>query len=504
MMPHASGRICSNTTAANVFNLYQNDGLTVDQEIILRKKQYAWLATISAVIIVRSHSCVGYINLLPRQNNIFLHYRAQWAVVAFSGGKRYFEDGGFVRYREFWVIFKRSPQACCKIQIVPFHDLELYEMQLEKMYHMYTYIKYTIMSENFTSPTRFIIDLSSLGDILLFENTSSVHGIRLVSLNNRYIKPTLSHAGVWDTEAYSAEIGLHSSSLTHAAGFTVQVEDGMSPAVCTYERMTNITAMPLDLNLFGPCGNAEVNAHTVNAVLIHKINTKKSCCEFTGYITTLQSIDGLVELHMVRRDKYGLSLLNTYDLSGNNSVIKFQLLCIQFCSVILIYFKLYRISVHTVSIAYHVNPIWQDYPTGISFQNATFPVDLESTGSELVPWSQVCHNHHCYTTPRRHMNATWDEARKACEDQQATLVSINSDLEWALLTQIPQQHGEEFIELYNMWGTHILYIGLLRDVSTNLSKSKWGQVTNGEQRFSKQKGAVDACLPGIIFSKYIL
>ena len=66
------------------------------------------------------------------------------------------------------------------------------------------------------------------------------------------------------------------------------------------------------------------------------------------------------------------------------------------------------------------------------------------------------------------MATTWEEAQTACEQQGATLVSISSDLEWALLTRLPQQEGEEFIELYNIRSFVTFYIGLATEVSTSM------------------------------------
>ncbi len=63
------------------------------------------------------------------------------------------------------------------------------------------------------------------------------------------------------------------------------------------------------------------------------------------------------------------------------------------------------------------------------------------------------------------MAVTWNEAQKACEEKEETLVSINSDFEWALLTLLPQQKGEDFIELCNSSNFILFYIGLVTDVS---------------------------------------
>ncbi len=461
------GKVCSNATAENLLDRYRMDGLTVGQHITLKKKQYSWLATISAVITTGLHSCVGYINLFPRNDMLFWSRKAPWAMVKFDADKVHFENGTFAGYTNFKVVFKRSHKACCKIEVVPFDELVSYEVDM--LNHMYNFFKYTIISEDLVSPARFIMTFTSINGTLQFENKSSLYGLRVVSLNNRYVKHTLRniiYTGVWDTEAYSADIGLHSSSLTHAAGLTVQVEDGSTLPLCTREHITNVNDVLFDLTLNGPCAYAQFNEPSANAVLIYKTYEATRCCQLEGHITTDHSIRGNIAMYLLLSEKYERWLGNMWNLFGNNFTIKFQLLCAQSCLGIVVQWSPLHVYFHSLVIAYRASLLEQTY-TGITFQHhLRLTFDLATPQSPLDHWNKVCYSYRCYTTPRRPMVATWDEAQKACEEQQATLVSINSDLEWALLTRLPQQEGKQFIELYNIGSFVIYYIGLVTDVST--------------------------------------
>ncbi len=457
---HVSGQICSNSTAENLLNHYRMDGLTVGQEVTLKRKQYVWLATISAVITASAQNCAGYINLFHTKDLLFRHHTAPWAMVLFTADMRYIENGNFVGFSNFGVIFKRSHKACCKLQIVPFNELIFYELELSRLKHMHRFLRYTIISEDLTTPGRFIIDFSSIGETLQFENTSSLYGIRMASLNNRFVKHASTYTTVWDTAAYSAEIGLHSSSLTHAAGFIVQVDDGNAQPVCTYEQATNVTALAHHLNLIGPCAYAEWNYYAVTQVTIHKLYDTKGCCHYAGHITTHHSVNANIILHLIVESNGEPWIGNTFDLSGSNTVITFQMLCTHLCLGIAIGSNLNRIS-GTLSIAYYAHLVDASYPTDITFPkvNSRYPNLL---------WNKVCYDYNCYITPRGHMATTWEEAQTACEQQGATLVSISSDLEWALLTRLPQLEGEEFIELYNIRSFVTFYIGLATEVSTSM------------------------------------
>ncbi len=460
-MNHTLGKVCSNATAQSLLDHYQVDGFTVGQEIILKRKQYLWLGTISALITASTNSCAGYINLRPQANTLFSTIDVPGAMVTFDAARRYLKNGTFVGYEDFRIVFKRLAKACIKLQIVPFNELMLYELELGDLNQMYSVFRYWITSEDLTSPARFVMDFSSIGDTLHFESTSSLYGLRIFSLNNRFVKHALPRRGLWDTEAYSAEIGLHSSSLTHAAGLTVQAEEGRTPPVCTYEHTSNITVSHIlvDLLLLGTCARAEWTAGKVYNVLVHKIYEEKRCCQFEGHITAVHSIEGEIRLYLLKSGKYEPWIANTWDLSGRNSIIKFHVLCAHLCSAIVIGLILDKPSFHALNIAYLANLIEHMYPVGVTFQ-------LAAPKSPLALWNQVCHNQHCYITPRSHLHATWEGAKNACEEQEATLASINRDFEWDLLTRLPQQEGEEFIEFYIIRDFIIFYIGLVADVST--------------------------------------
>ncbi len=81
---HTMGTICSNSTAENLLNHYKTEGFVVGQKVTLMRKQYAWLLPMSEVIIVRSHSCAGYVNVFPTRKRMFKFYRLQQAIVAFD------------------------------------------------------------------------------------------------------------------------------------------------------------------------------------------------------------------------------------------------------------------------------------------------------------------------------------------------------------------------------------------------------------------------------------
>ncbi len=464
---HIKGPICSNHTAERLLSYYQKDGLILGQKVTLTRKQYGWLLPMSAVVIANPHSCVGYANVFPTWKNMLFSYRIPQAIVRFSMTNEYFGNGSFARYSELRIFFTCLSQACCKLQIVPFSDLEFYELKLSS--RRYNYLKYTITSEDLTSPSRFIIDFASIGNMVEFQNVSSVYGLRIYSLNNRcrLAKQTSPYTGIWDTDAYSAQIGLHSSILTHAAGFSIKVVQGSKLPVCIKESGMNVTAMFFDVNLLGPCANADLNVQEVHFVLIHNIHKSQSCCRFDGYIA-IHSTHGSIALSLRQARKYKIWNYNHWVMSDRDNIVNFRVLCTQLCWDITIELHLDRRFLMPFSIGYNAKLIEQYDMARVTFTQTSSPLGFKSPRVGPITWNQVCLNHRCYVTPRNHKVVTWDQAKTACQEKGANLVSINSDLEWALLTRLPKQIGEEFIELYNIHNVILIYVGLVTDVSTNI------------------------------------
>ncbi len=334
-----------------------------------------------------------------------------------------------------------------------------------------SYLKYTITSEDLTSPSRFSLEFSAIRNMVEFRNASSMYGIRVYSLNSscRVAKLTSPYTRIWDTEAYSAQIGLHPSILTHAAGFSVKVGQGTKPPVCTDERGTNMAAMFFDVNLLGPCANADLNIQEIRLLLIFKTHQNTRCCSFNGYIYT-NSIQGYVELFLFLEEnsRKNFGITNDWPLLDRDNNVKFQVLCTQACLAIIIeIWPRSRSSSKTFRIGYHAKLIEQSDFTGVTFTQIQLPIGFLSPRPRMLSLNQVCLHHRCYITPNTHMVVTWDQAKRACEGERATLYSINSDLEWALLTRLPQQTGVKFIELYEISDIILLYIGLVSDVSTH-------------------------------------
>ncbi len=293
------------------------------------------------------------------------------------------------------------------------------------------------------------------------------YGIRLNLVRSRHFKPTGQYTGKWETEAYSAQIAVDPSLITHAAGFKLQVGDGTEMPVCDEQRVKETaTVFDLLVYLLGPCAKAVVDTLGSSMVAIYKTHENSRCCRFDGYITTDHSVHVKMNFHYrVTLITEWTKLLSTmamslWNVSGSDSVIKFQVVCKTRCSAVLLLMEWDRNF--QVCIVYHANLVDKTDFTGITFPQPQ--IDVANSRPRLTTWKHVCHNYHCYSTPISYMTVTWDEAQETCEEQKASLVSINSDLEWKLLTmhffQLPEGNYVHRLPFT------LLYIGLVTDVST--------------------------------------
>ncbi len=415
---HVEGKLCSNFTGENLLRHNKKGGLTVGGRVMIFLTQYPWLATVSAVIIASVHSCAGYVNLLPHRNTYISENKVAMGSLSFGYTEIDPDDENLpVSFENFTVVFKRSPNACVKFQMVHFEDLTVYERVLQTRD---AFLKYWITSQDLTSLSRFTVILSSLVDAVQFQTTSSSYALQTFFSEQRRAKLTpVLNTEVLDTEAYSVEIFLHSRLVTRVVGLTVQVQNGKTPPMCINEKVKD-TAHILNLYLSGPCTKTVLNVQKEISVYIPKTYEHIRCCYFDGIISSNNTKHGWITMHLKSFRQRGMLLKTAWTLSGNYTTIMFQTACEKLCCMVAFLLHLDHTSFQEVSLGYRTNLIEEIYMTDTSY-------------SRYSRHGQVCLNQACYIPSENSNVATWDEAKRYCEQKNATLGSINNDFEWRLL-----------------------------------------------------------------------
>ncbi len=257
--------ICSNSTAEYIFNRHQKNGLTFGGRVAISIAQYWWMAHISAIITASTDHCAGFIN--PMSNFKKMHNTKYFgmAQMIFQYTKVFAEafSNNTSTADGISVLFRRSPASCVKLQLVSFSDFTYPTISPRKLQGLHGWVlQYIITSQDLTSPSHFMIDMSCLADEIQFQNMSSPYTLRLFSLDSAYTPVESLNTGVWNAEAYTAQIRVPISLLAHAAGLVVQLEDGKTPPTCTVERHKGVT-ISQDVYLSGPCMHSELNVKAV-------------------------------------------------------------------------------------------------------------------------------------------------------------------------------------------------------------------------------------------------
>ncbi len=439
--------ICSNSTAENAFRQYKENGLIFGGHVTIEFRQYRWMASISAVITATISHCAGYINLFPLLD---------------EGGNIQFSTTGWVpggiinmEYSYVWakdfinedfmaddiiMRFQRFAAKCVRIQLVHSHGILLGTVENIQS----GVLQYTITSEDLTSPSHFMIDLSHVGNEIQWRNASSPYTLQLVSLDSTFTQVEPLHVGVWNTEAYTAQIGINVSLLAHASGLVVQVQDGKDPPpVCAIEHLNKVGVFQ-DMHLSGPCGQLELLLQNSLNVIIYKPYNNTYCCRLEGTITHTHAANSLIvvnpfsTLSTQSRSPLGKEIWQT---SGDTLNGEINIFCQDFCTGII--FSIYndRNSTHKTTLVYRAS---LTKGKGLVW----FESVIESGG-----WGQVCQKHTCYILSINSSITTWIGAQEECQKKNATLMSISSDLEWST------------IKIFFTRG--LSYIGLQLKVRTN-------------------------------------
>ncbi len=312
-MGPSSGLICSNSTDENIVKQSKSAGLTVGHIVTISLRQYWWRASISAIITVSADHCVGYINRLPEPGVPFLTEYLPRGVLYF-GRTLALNDyrlnsmysGGIL------IHFRRSPGVCARLQLVNFQLLGFYSTSISRNIYT-TFLQFIITSDDLTSTSRYMIDLSTVSEDIQFQNISSQHTLRLFSWRRAFSQVISLHARPFDVEAYVAQIYIHFSLLTHAAGLVLQVSDGNMPPVCAIERREYRVHLHYEY-LLGPCAYADVRSGGGFNIIVFKPYPNRHCCRLVGSITHTQENHGLLlfnfleleTLRPIRKDQWQL------------------------------------------------------------------------------------------------------------------------------------------------------------------------------------------------------
>ncbi len=416
-----TGHICFNSTAENIVNQYGKNGLLLGSLVIIVLRQYWWMANISTIITASTHHCAGYVNPFHSEE---YNYRNRVPAGSVENHGSFVFTNSTSHDFDILVHFQRSSGACAKLQLAHFHS-DPWQLPYHAWFSFaqpelqLALLQFTIPGEDLTSPSHFKIDLNSVSNEMQFQNVTSSYTLQLLSLNSASQVKAVQH-GVLDAEVYTAQIGVYFSLFTHAAGLTVQVEDGNGPPVCIVERHKGAILFK-HVQMSGPCAHLKLYLSGSLTVILNKPYHNRQCCRLEITIAHTQVAHGLLVFAVLHTPTLKLPFIDMWEISGNTLNLKLNILCEGVLAGIILGIHSDRNSTHRMTLAYLASLIERNFVTRDSF--------IQSRG-----WNWMCLKHgHCYIMPVRPQTTTWIDAKGECEKKNASLLSINSDSEWNMI-----------------------------------------------------------------------
>ncbi len=234
------------------------------------------------------------------------------------------------------------------------------------------------------------------------------------------------HARVFDVEAYVAQIYIHFPLLTHAAGLVLQVSDGNMPPACAIARSDFRFHLHYEYVL-GPCAYADFRSGGGFNIIVFKPYPNRHCCRLVGSIAHTQEKHGLLlfnfleleTLRPIRKDQWQLS-------GGENLIVELDVVC---------QFKCVGISFHIYNLQNSTSATTLVYRASLTEKEE---LRLHESFDEAGYWKQMCLDQSCYIWPVRPNRTTWNDANEECERNNASLLSIHSEAEMALVSRLSQ------------------------------------------------------------------
>ncbi len=478
---HATARVCANKTAEYLTKFSQSRGITVGRKLELRVKQYGWLSDISAELIFHVDICVGYINVIPRALMGWSNLMRNLPYVSMA--RRSYQRFSFyydMRTTDFIQIF-RPFSLCIKLQVV-FFDLFGYaqarfmESASARKGYFGGDLLYKLESIRLVSTSHFLISFSYVSEEIQFAEECMYNGFRIF-LNNRNDEPFIfldtPSAEPQSVHGHQSVMRLFWLCIRYGGAFSITTIPSSVRPVCLTEIGELLAATATDIPTTAACGNILLGELTYSQgrsiqLDIYRPLEHPTCCYYDALFDFLNTSC----IKSLKMEDHRVDMQLLWEIHNSRAqIIRWRDMC------------------------YYNNKMSKSF--GRTFSNACFymTLDMISLGSCPVrlnyrvnlidhyshehsvnltreQYKEICLGSTCYITPVTSHNLTWQEAQKACKEEDSLLASVNSHEEWHYI--IGQHHTETdrnkmFLDIAH---STVFFIGLHSSVSMIIIYSK--------------------------------
>lgn len=471
------GGICSLHGTNQFKGLYGRRGLTLSRRVLIHVKQYRFLTQIYGKLAFSVDYCFGWVNLLPVLDIALGRYHKK-DTLKFDIIKerlKYYPGKTFY-YRVYknhgWYyalgVTRHTDLRCLKLQYVIFDRISPKDVR-QPMTLWGTKSIVSINHKETIMPSQITLAFWDINEELKDFDSCLLENLRFLSDNRNdepYTYIMTSKDDPYTTTSFTSKIGLSMSCLLFSGAFHIQAEDIGDSGECLSEIGAYLYAYEHPIIPKGICGNFPVCASfsTVNLTEImffsfQSLSNHPKCCYLEMSVMPKDNRSCIFYASMER-------LLDPSGLSGSRhewfrpsnkdfvtditwrgaciwNIFVIQKIDSVLSSCISILVQMCRVTCK-LTLVYRQSPLYQISNSGLREK-------------KLQNERQMCGGETCYLirySGSSHMS--WNEASARCEGKNGSLVSINSDREWKMLTSSTLVH---------FGSVQLFYIGYRTEVS---------------------------------------
>ncbi len=240
----------------------------------------------------------------------------------------------------------------------------------------------------------------------------------------------------YTTTSFTSKIGLDMACLFFAGAFHIQVEDSSDSPKCLREVGGYLYKNVIIPN--GICGDLNIYVTYIHEgpvfLSFQSPSNHNKCCYLEFSVTTKGKCLLYPEMERIL-DHSGdlLAIYERYTVSGKKgfTAFKWQGACMNNFPFTLD--KQDRFAEVCMTIILYLNTVCN---FKLVYQQSLYSDRIKSASEEnnIRPEVQTCSKHTCYVFLRSEKSISWTEAHFKCEKRNGSLVSINSDSEWKMLS----------------------------------------------------------------------
>ncbi len=441
------GSLCSRKSAARFQSLYERHGLTLNDRLIIYIKQYKLLFLAQVKLRFYLDQCFGFVN--PQLHSMpygqySTDHKKQVAVIMES---KFYSHGSNSYYRWYeapasmGIKLNTSNLICFKLHYVYFEHIYLDEMVVIPN-TMVNKVVVGIGHVGNDRPSLFSMAFWNMEEELKHFDNCLANAFRFFPDNKNnepYVLLRMPEEESWTTLAFTAKFALDKTCLLFGGTFHIREQKEDTYSQCFSEVGGYLDDADHPIIPQGVCGSILVNLHRQkfnNRISFQRPFFHDRCCHLhmltmPTTIPCVRNVIGYRNKNAVRVFSHAQDLHVWSNHVNSSEVFTWRTSCTRDS----IYNAVSDSNILSL-VTTCIDLLFQQYTTcdvKIHHRMSLLPV-VATNGTVTSPY-QICDGDTCYVLSRLTPTPiSWEDAQLQCEQMNGSLVSVNSNTEWRLLT----------------------------------------------------------------------